>query len=581
MKARRTNTRVELDPPPTSTEKDSPISKSEPDDPFPRQMLLFILLMAVSVIFRLALVLYSKKYLQSDEALVGVITLDIMHGQPIPIFPYGNVYAGGHIIEALAAIPLFKIFGPSDAALTMVSAMIGCMNLAAIYGLVYRFINKRSALIAVFLLSFSPPFLASNFFVNGGMTTSLLGWLGIGFFFEYCFDTGSATIRRYVAMTLSGIALGLAYYGFDYALFYLAGVLLLWSLRAGLRLWKEWRAGLLFVAGFSIGASPLIYFNLRHNFINFTSLFSRGAARSTSFPRRFFGFFTHDLPASFSVDIYDFPPKISLVSYLGYLLFGIAFLYALWLSLPEVIRLARAIRVGETDLLPRRPPIICIFPFLLVFFVFYTASHVGGAATRYLLPLNPFLLVILAWSCTWVWRRFPMVAIGFLTLFAGSQAYFMPGFIRDKSTVEWKISVQGESIKELANFLLDRNITCVMTPYEIKWKLMFETSRKILCVSDVFGFDREIESNTEVRRRVDEEHMPLAIVFDQEYKYVEVVRHFRPEAEFPLVEFFQWLKDRGIRFEKALIGKDYVVYYNFSESFPIPAWDGSTTQAPR
>jgi hypothetical protein len=47
---------------------------------------------------------------------------------------------------------------------------------------------------------------------------------------------------------------------------------------------------------------------------------------------------------------------------------------------------------------------------------------------------------------------------------------------------------------------------------------MFESRRRIVCAAYLFGFDREDKYNMEVIDRVNLKGVPLAVVFDKDYK---------------------------------------------------------------
>ena len=79
------------------------------DEPFARQTQIFLLLMSVSIGLRLWLLIVSRHYLNSDEAVTAMMALDILDGGPIPIFFYAQPYGGGQTVQALMAVPWFEI----------------------------------------------------------------------------------------------------------------------------------------------------------------------------------------------------------------------------------------------------------------------------------------------------------------------------------------------------------------------------------------------------------------------------------------------------------------------------------------
>jgi hypothetical protein len=118
------------------------------------------------------------------------------------------------------------------------------------------------------------------------------------------------------------------------------------------------------------------------------------------------------------------------------------------------------------------------------------------------------------------------------------------------------------------------NFQTVMAPYEIKWKLMFETRRKIVAAAYMFGFDREYKYNVEVIDRVNRRGMPLTWVFDREYKLPKIAQNFNPRSAFDVDAFHEFLRQQNITCRITPVGQDYIVYHDFSKHFLIRVPDG-------
>ncbi len=526
--------------------------------------------MFVSVALRLWLLIVSRHSLRSDEAVTAMEALDIMEGGPIPFFHYGQDYGGGHTVEALMAIPWFAAFGPSDYLFKLGPALLSCVYIFLVYLTLYRFFNPRVALITAAVFAFFAPFVAFSFYNNGGSVTTLFGWLGLYLFFHSYFAESE---KRWSVM-LAGASLGFAYYCFDYALYYLFAAITLWILKENIHLWRRWRSVLSLVLGFLLGASPLIYYNLTHEFANLKNLLYRTAEPQSrlllSAPMRFTRLLVHDLPAFFSLDVEDFPTEICLISYFSYGLFAIAMLYIfarLGPAAASTIRsfFARKVAVAVPD---RR-----VIYFVLLFFLYaaiYSLSGSGGHAPRYLIVLCPLISIMLAWATYDLGRRYPIPAVIFIGLFGALQVPFLVELARDKTVPEWDVQTHGEDMTALAKFLLDNGLTTVATPYDIKWKLMFESRRKIICAAYLFGFDREDKYNREVIHRVNDRRVPLAFVFDKEYKLARVALRFNPAGAFDVAGFHEFLRRNKIDYRVTPIGQDYIVYHGFSKHFALP-----------
>jgi len=554
---------------PTQSEDETDGSRST-DEPFPFQAQIFIVLMFVSVSLRLWLLIVSRHYLRSDEAVTAMEALDIMEGGPIPFFHYGQAYGGGHTVEALMAIPWFAAFGPSDYLFKLGPALLSCVYILVVYVSVYQFVGKKCALIAAALFSLFAPFVAFNFYDNGGSVTTLFGWLGLYLFFRSYF----AEREKPWSLVLSGASLGFAYYCFDYALYYFAAAIALWVLKYNVHLWKQWRCLLLLILSFLVGASPLIYYNLTREFANLKNLLYRTAEPQSrlllSAPMRFARLLVHDLPAFFSLDVEDFPTEISLISYFSYGLFVIAMLYIFARLGPAAASTIRSFFARKVVVVVPEQRVIY---FVLLFFLYaaiYSLSGSGGHAPRYLIVLCPFISIVLAWAAYDLGKRHLIPAVIVLSLFGGLQIPFWVELARDKTVPEWDVRTHGEDMTALAKFLLVNGLTTIATPYDIKWKLMFESRRRVICAAYLFGFDREEKYNREVIHRVNDLRAPLAFVFDKEYKLARVALRFNPAGAFDVVGFHEFLQRNKIDYKVTPIGQDYIVYHGFSKHFELP-----------
>lgn len=520
------------------------------DPPYPGQRRWALALLAAALLLRLALLFHSQHYLQSDESLVGMIALDIMGGKPIPIFPYGNYYAGGHIIEALMMIPGFKLFGPRDWIVAGIPALIACLHLAVVYALLYRFFSKRLALLASFIYSFSCAFVTYNFYVNGSMTTMLFAWLGLWAFFSHFYGDRP----RPGMLVLAGAGLGFAVYCFDYALLYVMAVGCLLLYRHRRVPGRGWRDFALLGAGLAAGAAPLIIYNLTHHFANLEHFLSpQGYTKPPFLPAfvyRFKMLFIHDLPAFFSDQIYDFPDRISWLSYLAWIVF-----------IPALLALARRAWRPAPG---RERRILCFLFLFALYTLVYCASFFGGLAARYLLPFYPTIPIIAAWAVMELARRSPRLAALGLALFMVPQFWFLGVLARDTTTTEHDITTHGADVARVVQFLDDHQISTILAPYEIKWKLMFASNRRILCAADFFGYDREKTYNRQVRERINNQNAPFALVLDKDLAFLRLAQGYFPDTAFDLDRFLAMIKQSEITYQVTTVG-DYVVYHGFSK----------------
>ncbi len=551
--------------------------KNKSDAPFPHQKILFTALLAISFIVRIEAVLHSKRYLMSDEAVVGMIALDILEGREVPYYLPGNNYGGGHILEALAAAPLFHMNGgPSDILLTSVTASVSCIFLAIYYYTLYVCFGKKTALISTALLSFSTSFFFYSFYSNGAMFALSFGWAGLYFFFHFLFSSKTEKLKLF----LSALMMGLAFYCYEWALFFIISALFFWLLKAKKQMIiKQWPLLLLFLAGLAAGAFRFIQYSVKSDFRNLKMMESF-LQKTTGTPETIWtkakAFIAHDLPALFSHNLYEFPETIPSEAKAAFVIFLVCLTYT-------IIKIFKKSGQKPSDFIfsdPAKSNKQTRIRYLLMMSLLYAALYIlstgAGKAPRYLLPLSPLITPPIAAALLYSRKKTKIIFTALLIIFAAVQIFAAGKFMKEETIEEWNIKTKGPSIKKLATFLEKIDLTTVIAPYEIKWKLMFETNRKIVCASYLFGYDREHRYNAEVINRVNQKKQPLAAIFHKNYEFAKIMMRFNPQNAFDIKGFHDFLNRENIKYKKRLIDNQYLVYYDFSKLFKIPgAYYGS------
>ena len=100
----------------------------------------------------------------SDQAVVGLMALHILHGQGHPVFYFGSTYAGS--LEAHFLAVVFFVFGASSAVYRSASTFLVLLIVAGVWRLTRQAFGARSAMFAVAYLAL-PPF----FFLYKGLTS--------------------------------------------------------------------------------------------------------------------------------------------------------------------------------------------------------------------------------------------------------------------------------------------------------------------------------------------------------------------------------------------------------------------------
>lgn len=222
-----------------------------------RPALVALLLGLAGVGYRLVLTLGTLPGSNSDEATFGLAALHIAAGRDRPVFLYGQRYMG--MLESYLAAPLVGAVGPSWPALRLPLLALYALFVWLLHRLTRRLCSPWFATVVVGLLALgSERVVRDQLTVVGGrpevkpaVVAMLLVAVGLA----------ERRIRhRWLATGLFGLLAGLALWSDWLIVPYLAvaGVVLLWAVPRELVGWP----GVLLVAGFLLGAAPMIKDNL-------------------------------------------------------------------------------------------------------------------------------------------------------------------------------------------------------------------------------------------------------------------------------------------------------------------------------
>jgi Dolichyl-phosphate-mannose-protein mannosyltransferase len=195
-------------------------------------------------------------FLNSDEAVTGLLGYDVIHGHPSLLFG-GSTY--GSTVEAWLAAPLIAIFGGSRVVLKTLNVAEWVVASCVVYWAFRHLLGRvRSLALASLLWIQSGAFVALSTVAYLGYASGLIfGAAGLGFLVRSIDD-----VRRDRATVLAGVFCGLAVWCHPLYLVPLvpAAMGALWRRhRDNVTTWI-WRAG----AGGVLGLAPLIIANVRN-----------------------------------------------------------------------------------------------------------------------------------------------------------------------------------------------------------------------------------------------------------------------------------------------------------------------------
>ncbi|WP_319458462.1 hypothetical protein [Micromonospora sp. RTP1Z1] len=222
-----------------------------------RPALVALLLGLAGVGYRLVLTLFTLPASNSDEATFGLAAMHISTGRDRPVFLYGQHYMG--MLESYLAAPLIGLAGPSWPVLRLPLLALYALFLWLMYRLTRRLFSPWFAVLVVGLLALgSERVVRDQLTVVGGrpeVKPAVVAMLLIAVAL-----TERRVRHRWLATGLFGLLAGVSLWSDWLIVPYLlaAGLLLVWAAPRDLVGWP----GLLLVAGFLLGVSPMIKDNL-------------------------------------------------------------------------------------------------------------------------------------------------------------------------------------------------------------------------------------------------------------------------------------------------------------------------------
>ncbi len=139
-----------------------------------KKFFLFILILLFSIILRITFLFNSQRYVDGDEAVIGVMAKHILEKGVHPLYFYGQSFNGGASIEAHISSIFFRIFGVSSISLKMLAFSLSIVLLIITYFFSLRFWGVKVATICCFLFAIEPSTARWNLKVRGSYIENLI-----------------------------------------------------------------------------------------------------------------------------------------------------------------------------------------------------------------------------------------------------------------------------------------------------------------------------------------------------------------------------------------------------------------------
>jgi len=527
------------------------------------EWLWFAAILALALGLRVAILATSQRYLRSDEAVVGIMAKHIVTCGARPIFLYGQAYGGGHAIVAYIAAPLFHLFGRSAILLTAITAAFSVANVVLLYLLLRRYYSPALGLAASLLYAVLAPVTYTSMLVNGATETLFLCLLGLHAFFRMFYEGRPSAVS---ALAL-GATCGLACWSMDFAAAYpvLYVVVLVAAGRSLLFHWKMLPG----LAGFLAGWSPVLIYDVTHEWAHVGKMLGRGSGQwiGPRFLDAFGSLWVHDLAGFFYWEIDDFPRGIPWTSWAQYVVFAAALVWAVVRYGPRVRDMAvrgRGARAWEPSRV--RPEVMPLLYIAVYLFLYCLSgfSAAGRRTPRYLLPLYPLAAVPMAAFVLDLCRKgraWRVPGIGAAVVLVAAALYQDSRLIGPPRHHEHHVLTSGEGIRGVARFLEGKGIRYAFAPYEIQWRLVFESDERVIAsCAGISPIDRYAAYDRAVLGAVARD-APYAFVFRRDFAFAELAA----ASGMGQITKETWAEmTAGIRFRMEPIGEEFVVFYDLS-----------------
>ncbi|NIO71537.1 MAG: hypothetical protein GTN71_21530 [Anaerolineae bacterium] len=459
-----------------------------------KHFIIVLLLFLTGAAFRFYFVHAHSAFMQSDEAVLGLMAKHIITRRQFPIFMWGQERNG--VLIAYLVAPFFYLFGASNLVFKTVTTGLSLIFAYLVYLLAKRIGGEKTGLIALALSIFCPPYLMMwsvqacaeylLILIFGVITLLLCNYI----LFTRQLNTAKGTVlREHVPYGLLGLAMGIGFWIFPPIISFIGAVWIILFLRDRKCFFRT--TFLVFLLSFVVGNAPAILFNalpelraavgLRGlpNWASYTSLFAGSTeplwSRILQIPRTLFQIAKESLPVLVGGSLWEYETSlwrrsiaVILVSFwLCAVLYTIGERVRLWLGQKG----KRRWELTRID--------VVLLQFLLTLMVFATSKHRWLVREpRYLIPTFVFLLVAGACFLSWLYSRKKVLSYAVLmvvlALNIASSVWFSESLDPDHGL--WPKD------EKLIQYLVDNEIRHPIANYWIAYSVTFESNEKVISV---------------------------------------------------------------------------------------------------
>lgn len=435
-------------------------------------MILFILILAIGLLFRLYYAFLSSLSISSDTATIGLMAMHILQGK-IPIFFYGQEYMGP--IESLVVAPFFKIFGVSSLSIFYAILFLFTLFIISTYFLTKEFCgSKRAGLIAIIYCAIPPYHLYVNTIVPLGYHVEILVFGNIIFILTLRIIYGNPNgFKRGLCYALIGLIGGVGFWNHYTMFYYLTAAGLFILLNEKIK--RSIGYGFVSLCLFFIGGLPFWIYTFTHRFGTF------------GFPKSSITNIVPAIKKLFTIDLMELigikPPIFQNGQYVIIFIFAFAFLYFFY----DVIKSKKYFSHKNSLILFH---IIAITTFFGAYNWFAFAGSIW-----YVLPFYTAISIVFANLVDRLWNRFWFLGFVLIAVVLTFNVNGTLNFVKEEKQWIEKGKAQNES---LLQFLESEKITRICGGGEEAYIPIFLSKEKIIYSgfrgAEYLPYDLEVDS---------------------------------------------------------------------------------------
>jgi hypothetical protein len=506
-----------------------------------RRHALFIGLFVLIAAARFAVLLASQTHVHSDEAIIGLMGKHILEGRYFPFYMYGQLYNAGAAWEAYLAAIAFAFFGISVISLKSCIVVLSLLCLFLFYCMCQALYDERTAILATIVFALTPSLLKWDFQVRG------YSWyfLSIPLLTILFLSIQLTPNRRWPLFLLFGAISGLSICSLELGIAFNVALWVLILMRRSLSL----KNALVALAGFIVGYSPAIAFNLTHHLANWKAVLEKtgGGGLAVFFhPSALPQIVLAEMPKFFGADtvLWYYPEKPAV----GFVFYTIALLatgVAAWPFIRAPSKILMAIRGGfvgheERDLLLPLLTLACFVPYVTAPFrvpgyflagCFFFAALTGRLLERCLV-------------CSKALIRFG--GVGILAAVGMTGTALMIDTARHNHIETLTLCDQGENycmtripgadLEGVEHHLRQDQVTGVWTTVSFVYPLLFECGETFAVSDAIFGYRHRVYPGAVPWREPGpEEHFAIVVESDSPFRRAVEARFLQVTDAAPLI----------------------------------------------